>query len=233
MENNPPVPVKTKIAARLLIGLGVGVALATLLFVFIMFTELLNQGGNDNAGMIAETIAFQAIAIALATFISGLFIFKKKKKILILAVLIFFMSYGILFTTWKLSASPLIQEMSSLGCDFNSCAMNNLAADNFTEGSNIMFALTTLPIYLALLSLSLILSGIKIMRFSKKWWILGIILMSLSVLSQGSLISAGMASLMIEYPGFIFSALLTGFSLIVIILLLLDAEEFFAGKSAE
>ena len=168
MTDKPPVPLKTKIAAWMLIGLGI----AFTVYIAFSYIDLGVHFGpvSEAAKTMVSALFWQALFIGLLSFIAGLLMFDQKRRLLLFALVIFLISFTLLLVTWRMSAGPLATMFQSAGCDFNSCANNETAAESESNSFNLVFALTALPLIAILADFSLVYAGTRLLRRDKRAW---------------------------------------------------------------
>lgn len=253
MENNISVPVKTKVAAWMLIGLGIYFAAA---FLYSLFVGFQIPEFKTEVIPVATGIGFVAFIIGVLAFLAGLPLFdKQKKRILIHASIVFLAAYVTLFTFWQGIISFIQAIFYSIGCkisfdlDAPACVANS---DAFNDSLNTLFYSTAGLIFFSFLVFVLTVSGLKLMKLNRNWWIVVIVLMAVNVLSMGNIAltinlflhlasdilpSTDIMVFLAEYDIYppisqdMFVSI--GFSLAVIILLLLDRKQFFSPKKPE
>jgi hypothetical protein len=248
MENTSPVPIKTKIAAWMLIGTGIYSAAA---FLYGLFTAILQTTEFKSEVLpIAASLVFIALIVAFFSFLAGLPLFaKQKKRILLHASIVFLATFATLFALWRGIISVANAVFSSIGCnmkfafDAPACVANG---DAFSNSLNLLFYSTTGTIIIGFLVFVLVFSGLKIMKFNGNWRKAAIVLMAINVLTMGNIAlsihsffylpnelpvndvyTAGILPISV---GMLVSL---GFSLVVIGLLVLDRKQFFDRKKAE
>ena len=238
MENTPPVPVKTKTAAWLLIAAGVyfaAVFLYGLLVVIFQTTEF-----KSEAIPVATGLAFIAFIVAIFSFLAGLPLFaKQKRRILLHASIVFLAAYATLFSLWRGLFSMYESIFNSIGCNVsiensNTACMAN--GDAFSDSLNLLFYSTAGTIVIGFFVLVLVFAGLKIIKSNKNWWKTTIVLMAINILTLGNaallinevLTSQSPVNLDTES---ILQYVSLGFSLIVATLLLLDRKKFFGNKT--
>ncbi|HOX30222.1 MAG TPA: hypothetical protein P5080_03660 [Candidatus Paceibacterota bacterium] len=236
MDNNSPVPVKTKIAAWLLIGLGVCITAA---FIYSLFSIPPGQELKAEALPLVYGLASIALIIAVFSFLAGLPFFARQKiRLLKQSLLVFLAAYATIFALLKGLVALFQSFFYDLGCPdlfYNEAAQNAptcLAnAELITFNLDFLFISTTGAIIIGGLAFILIMAGRKILKLNNNWRKTAIALMAINILTMGNTILLPLATID-NFLGesMVFSVAINllslGFSLAVILLLLLDKKHF-------